>query len=101
MSYYNPLLGGGKAAAKNIVVGWGEGLDQVTDYLNAKPDADRLTLAGFYPRVLMAQFKGTSCRTSSTTRPRPTTSCCTSTPFSATWPTRCARRRAAASPSWS
>jgi dolichyl-phosphate-mannose-protein mannosyltransferase len=58
MSYYNPLFGGGRAAAKNIVVGWGEGLDQVTSYLNAKPDADRLTLAGFYPRVLMAQFKG-------------------------------------------
>jgi Dolichyl-phosphate-mannose-protein mannosyltransferase len=58
MSYYNPLFGGGKAAEKNIVVGWGEGLEQVTEYLNAKPDADRLTLAGFYPRVLMAQFKG-------------------------------------------
>lgn len=58
LSYYNPLLGGGKAAAKNLVVGWGEGLDLVTSYLNNKPDAERLTLAGFYPRVLMAQFKG-------------------------------------------
>lgn len=58
LSYYNPLFGGGKAAAKNLVVGWGEGLDLVTGYLNEKPDAERLTLAGFYPRVLMAQFKG-------------------------------------------
>ena len=58
LSYYNPLLGGGKAASKMIVVGWGEGLDLVTGYLNTKPDAERLTLAGFYPRVLMAQFKG-------------------------------------------
>lgn len=58
MSYYNPLFGGGRAAARSIVVGWGEGLDQVTTYLNTKPDAERLTLAGFYPRVLMAQFKG-------------------------------------------
>jgi hypothetical protein len=58
LSYYNPLLGGGRAAAKNLVLGWGEGLDVVTGYLNSKPDADRLTLAGFYPRVLMAQFKG-------------------------------------------
>ena len=58
LAYYNPLFGGGKAAAKSIVVGWGEGLDQVTAYLNSKPDADRLTLAGFYPRVLMAQFAG-------------------------------------------
>jgi hypothetical protein len=58
LSYYNPLLGGGKAASRNLVVGWGEGLDVVTRYLNAKPDAGRLTLAGFYPRVLMAQFEG-------------------------------------------
>jgi hypothetical protein len=58
MAYYNPIFGGGRVAAKHIVVGWGEGLDQVTAYLNTKPDAERLTLAGFYPRVLMAQFKG-------------------------------------------
>jgi hypothetical protein len=58
LAYYNPLLGGGKAAARSIVVGWGEGLDQVTTFLNSQPAAERLTLAGFYPRVLMAQFKG-------------------------------------------
>jgi hypothetical protein len=58
LSYYNPLFGGGKAASRNLVVGWGEGLDIVTGYLNNKPDAERLTLAGFYPRVLMAQFEG-------------------------------------------
>jgi hypothetical protein len=58
LSYYNPLLGGGNAAAKNLVVGWGEGLDLVTGYLNTLPDAERLTVSGFYPRVLMAQFKG-------------------------------------------
>jgi hypothetical protein len=58
MAYYNPIFGGGRVAAKHIVVGWGEGLDMVTEYLNGKPDAERLTLAGFYPRVLMAQFKG-------------------------------------------
>lgn len=58
LSYYNPLLGGGRQAAKTIVVGWGEGLEQVTAYLNAKPDAERLTISGFYPRVMMAQFAG-------------------------------------------
>ena len=58
LAYYNPALGGGPAARKAIVVGWGEGLDLVTDYLNSKPDAERLTLAGFYPRVMNAQFKG-------------------------------------------
>ena len=59
LAYYNPLLGGGPAARRTFVVGWGEGLDIVTDYLNKKPDAERLTVAGFYPRVMSAQFKGT------------------------------------------
>jgi hypothetical protein len=59
LAYYNPLLGGGAAARRTFVVGWGEGLDIVTDYLNKKPDAERLTVAGFYPRVMAAQFKGT------------------------------------------
>ena len=58
LAYYNPLLGGGPAAQKAIVVGWGEGLDIVTRYLNTKPDAERLTVAGFYPRVMSAQFEG-------------------------------------------
>ncbi|MBA2447250.1 MAG: hypothetical protein H0V51_04415 [Chloroflexi bacterium] len=58
LAYYNPLLGGGPAARRSIVVGWGEGLDIVTAYLNSKPDAERLTVAGFYPRVMSAQFKG-------------------------------------------
>ena len=59
LAYYNPVLGGGAAARRAFVVGWGEGLDIVTAYLNNKPDAERLTVAGFYPRVMSAQFKGT------------------------------------------
>jgi hypothetical protein len=59
LAYYNPMLGGGPAARRTFVVGWGEGLDIVTSYLNQKADADRLTVAGFYPRVMSAQFKGT------------------------------------------
>jgi hypothetical protein len=59
LAYYNPMLGGGAAARRTFVVGWGEGLDIVTDYLNKKPNAERLTVAGFYPRVMSAQFKGT------------------------------------------
>jgi hypothetical protein len=58
LSYYNPLLGGARAAAKNLVIGWGEGLDVVAAYLNTKPDAERLTVSAFYPRVIQAQFKG-------------------------------------------
>ncbi|MCC6179053.1 MAG: hypothetical protein IT305_27400 [Chloroflexi bacterium] len=59
LAYYNPLLGGGPAARRAFVVGWGEGLDVITDYLNQKPNSERLTVAGFYPRVMSAQFKGT------------------------------------------
>jgi hypothetical protein len=59
LAYYNPLFGGGPAAARAFVVGWGEGLDIVAEYLNTRPDAERITISGFYPRVLMAQFKGT------------------------------------------
>lgn len=38
LSYYNPLLGGGPAAARSLLIGWGEGLDQVGAYLRSRPD---------------------------------------------------------------
>ena len=37
LSYYNPLLGGGPAAQRTVMVGNGEGLDQVAEWLNAQP----------------------------------------------------------------
>ena len=37
LSYYNPLVGGGYQAPRFLLVGWGEGLDRVADYLNAQP----------------------------------------------------------------
>ncbi|HYN88639.1 MAG TPA: glycosyltransferase family 39 protein, partial [Ardenticatenaceae bacterium] len=40
-SYYNPLLGGSRKAPEVMMIGWGEGLDQVARYLNAKPDAEQ------------------------------------------------------------
>jgi hypothetical protein len=39
LSYYNPLLGGGAAAARTVMVGNGEGLDEVAAWLNAEPGA--------------------------------------------------------------
>ena len=38
LSYYNPLLGGGKTAQKLFLIGWGEGMDQVGAYLHGRPD---------------------------------------------------------------
>ena len=55
LAYYNPLLGGGPAAQRALLVGWGEGLDQVAAYLNAQPDAARARIAIYYPQVLNFQ----------------------------------------------
>jgi len=38
LSYYNPLLGGGAAAQRALLIGWGEGMDQVGAYLSTRPD---------------------------------------------------------------
>jgi len=38
LSYYNPLLGGGVAAQRMLLIGWGEGLDQAGAYLRSRPD---------------------------------------------------------------
>ncbi len=52
-SYFNPLMGGATVGAKTLRVGWGEGMDRVADYLNAKPDAANLTVAArWHPYML-------------------------------------------------
>ncbi|NNJ10263.1 phospholipid carrier-dependent glycosyltransferase [Chloroflexales bacterium ZM16-3] len=38
LSYYNPLLGGGRVAQNLFLIGWGEGMDQVGAWLSARPD---------------------------------------------------------------
>ena len=48
-SYYNPLAGGSRYAPQVMMIGWGEGLDQAARYLNASPDAEKLTVASWYP----------------------------------------------------
>jgi 4-amino-4-deoxy-L-arabinose transferase-like glycosyltransferase len=61
LTWYNPLAGGGSAAQAALAVGWGEGLDQVARYLNARPNAERLkvTMPGqVYTTVLDSQFVG-------------------------------------------
>jgi hypothetical protein len=37
LSYYDPLLGGSKAAPQVMQIGWGEELDQAASYLNQQP----------------------------------------------------------------
>ncbi|MCC6174225.1 MAG: hypothetical protein IT305_02880 [Chloroflexi bacterium] len=58
LAYYDPLLGGGKTAEASMLVGWGEGLDQVASRINAEPNAAQLTVATLYPEVMAAQLTG-------------------------------------------
>jgi 4-amino-4-deoxy-L-arabinose transferase-like glycosyltransferase len=59
LAYYNPLLGGGRLAQQAVFVGWGEGLDQVADYLNRKPLLlEAPTVATSYHRALQAHLVG-------------------------------------------
>ncbi|MDP8922346.1 MAG: glycosyltransferase family 39 protein [Chloroflexota bacterium] len=60
LAAYNPLLGGTAVARQVMVVGWGEGLEQVAAYLNARPDAARLDVALTYDNVLRPRFSGTT-----------------------------------------
>ena len=58
ISYYNPLAGGPSAAQREILVGWGEGMDVAGAYLNEKTDAAGLTVAAVPYRTLIPYFAG-------------------------------------------
>ena len=47
-SYYNPLAGGARTAQWALLVGWGEGLEQAVEHMNARADASELTVATRY-----------------------------------------------------
>ena len=55
LAYYNPIVGGGPAATRVLLVGWGEGLDQAADYLNAQPNPERQMIAVYFPLELNFQ----------------------------------------------
>jgi hypothetical protein len=56
LSYYNPLLGGSRKAPEVMQIGWGEGLDQAAEYINAKPNGDKLKVASWYPEGCFSYF---------------------------------------------
>jgi hypothetical protein len=61
LAYYSPLLGGGAFADRLILVGWGEGLDQVGAWIDAQPrPLGEPTVATSYHRVLQAQLLGSA-----------------------------------------
>ena len=56
-SYFNPLFGGGQTAARTLRIGWGEGMDQVGQYLAAKPNSRELVVSSRFAQY-MPEFKG-------------------------------------------
>ncbi|HEU0164761.1 MAG TPA: glycosyltransferase family 39 protein [Thermomicrobiales bacterium] len=67
LDYYNPLLGGMKGADDSMLIGWGEGLDQAADYIEAQPDgayaivrtsANRVSLLYFVPETTDVEAGG-------------------------------------------
>ena len=58
LAYYSPLLGGGPAAERTVMVGNGEGLDQVATWLNARPNAENLWVASHSYDILQPLIVG-------------------------------------------
>ena len=52
MAYFNPLLGGLETARRKVLVGWGEGLEQLGDFLSAREPRCEKTIATVYPKSL-------------------------------------------------
>jgi hypothetical protein len=58
LAYYNPILGGTTGAAERVMVGYGEGLDQVADWLNARPNATSVWVGAHSFDILQPQIDG-------------------------------------------
>ena len=62
LSFFNPLLGGIQVARQVVIVGWGEGTEQVAAYLNRQPDAEDVVVTSLYNHLVDAQFAGRGVR---------------------------------------
>ena len=51
LSYFNPLLGGSSTAVQTLLVGWGEGLEQVAAYVRAHGGACHEEVLGELPKM--------------------------------------------------
>jgi hypothetical protein len=58
LAYYSPLFGGGPVAQRTVMVGNGEGLDQVATWLNAQPGAADLWVVSHSFDILQALIVG-------------------------------------------
>jgi len=55
-TYFNPMLGGLPRAARVMMLGWGEGLDQAARYLNSLPRAGGLRAITWYGDACFSYF---------------------------------------------
>lgn len=62
LSFYNPLLGGAPAARQAMIVGWGEGLDQVAAYLDRQPNARDIVAVSLYKDQIVPLYRGNGAR---------------------------------------
>jgi hypothetical protein len=62
LAYYNPLLGGASTAHRALMLGWGEGLEEVAAYLNRQPNAERMVASTLYHHALRPLFHGKTVR---------------------------------------
>lgn len=58
LTYYNPLAGGIRAAARSLAVGWGEGNDLAAHYLNQRSDHSSVTAVATMPTTFAPYFLG-------------------------------------------
>jgi 4-amino-4-deoxy-L-arabinose transferase-like glycosyltransferase len=58
LAYYNPIIGGGPGAARAVMVGNGEGLDLAAAWLNARPGAGDLWVAGHSFDIMQGMYVG-------------------------------------------
>ena len=54
---FNQLLGGAQAGVETFVVGWGEGYEQVADYLNQQPDITDVIAVSQWQMALNAYLR--------------------------------------------
>jgi hypothetical protein len=52
LGYFNPLVGGGKAAQQTLYVGWGEGLEQAGRYITSQYNGCDRGVASWYEYVI-------------------------------------------------
>lgn len=57
-TYFNPLLGGSLTAPKLVRIGWGEGLDELGRWLDARPDALAGHVGARYTATLHPFYQG-------------------------------------------